>query len=353
MNRFSIQVARVAAFFITSSAATIAAERQPAKTLPTPPNASALFGDKVIAKGKGVEVKQSQIDEMYITFKANRSAMGLGLPAARAKIEADILEKLIATQLFVSMATEADKAKGKEIANTFIAEQIKQTPSEESFNRQLRSLGMEPDLFRAQILEQAVVKAVIDRELRPKINVTDAQVKEYYDKNATRYQEPELVRVRHVLISTKDPATGQELPPDKRVEKQKLAQKVLTRARAGEDFTWLAKEFSEDNASKTKGGEYVIARAKDDPNRAVVPEFEGAAFSLGTNQVSDIVTTKYGFHVIKVVEKIPVKQIEFAKVEAAIKEELIQEQIQSQLPEFVAKLKKDADVAILTTPQKP
>jgi len=350
MNSIRHQSVRWLAVILASGTAVIAAERKTDKPASTIPSTTALFGDKVIAKGKGVEVKQSQVDEMFITFKANRAAVGQKVSETlRPRIEADILEKLIATQLFLKMATETDKAKGKEIADLFIAEQIKQMPSEDSFNRQLISLGMTPQQFRAQILEQSTVKAVIDRELKPKIVVTDAQVKEFYDNNQDRFQEPELVKVRHILISMLDPNTGKELPPEKKTEKQRLAQKVLTRAKGGDDFVWLAKEYSDDAASKNKGGEYVIARGQE----TALPEFEGAAFSLGTNQVSDLVTTRFGYHVLKVIDKAPARKIEFAKVEGRIKETLLQEEVQKQLPDYVAKLKKEAGVEIRTASEKP
>src|ERR1044071_1673433 len=89
-----------------------------------------LFADTIVAKGKGIEIKQSQVDEMYLAFKGHRAAMGQEIPEdMRTRIEADILDKLIATQLFVSRATDQDKAKAKEIAASFLAEQKKQVPS--------------------------------------------------------------------------------------------------------------------------------------------------------------------------------------------------------------------------------
>lgn len=351
MKSFNSRFAHGLILALTLSAAVIGAERKLDKTAASPSSAAALFGDKIIAKGKGVEVRQSQVDDMFITFKSNRAAMGERVSEAmRSKVEADILEKLIATQLLLGRATEADKTKGKEIGELFVAEQKKQMPSEESFNRQLISLGMTPEKFHEQILEQGVVNAVIDRELKSKVTVTEAQMKEFYEKNPGYFQEPELAKVRHVLIYTRDPATGQELLPDKKVEKQRLAQKVLTRAKAGEDFAWLAKEFSEDAASKNMGGEYTVARTKDNESR--VPEFEGAAFSLDINQVSELVTTRYGYHIIKVIEKIPVKQIDYAKVEGRIKETLVKEEVQKQLPTFVASLKTEAGVEIVVPDKK-
>ena len=260
--------------------------------------AAALFDDPVLARGKGVEIKQSQVDEMFAAFRANRAAAGQPIPESdRPKIEADILDKLIATRLCVNRATEADKAQAQQIAKEFIAEQMKQVSSEESFNRQLRVMGMSPEQFRAQITEQAVVKAVIDRELKDKKIITEAEARKFYDDNSNLFQQPEMVRVSHILISILDPDTGKELSGEQKLQKRELAEKLLARAKAGEDFAKLVKEFSEDRNSKDRNGEYTIMR--NDKRYVLPPEFEGAAFSIATNQISDIVLTPYGYHIIK------------------------------------------------------
>jgi len=114
------------------------------------------------------------------------------------------------------------------------------------------------------------------------------------------------------------------------------------RARAGEDFAKLVQEFSEDRGLKENKGEYTFSRS--DP---FVQEFKAAAFSLNTNQISDIVTTSFGYHLIKCLEKIPTKKVEFAKVSADIKEALLQQEVQSHMPAYFERLKKEAGVEIL------
>ena len=326
---------------------------EPSPQAPTQPkprfsvSATNLFADRVLAKGKGVEVRQSQVDEMYVTFKANQAAAGRPIPEAlRKKIESDILDKLIAMQLLLSLATEADRTKAKALAEDFIATQMKQAPSEESFNRQLIAVGMTAEQFRAQILEQAIAESVVDREIRAKRIITESQAREFYDKNPRLFQEPEQVRATHILFATQDAKTGQDLPTEQKLEKRRVAEKVLDRAKKGEDFAALVKEFSEDVTSKDKGGEYTLARMKDTPSRATVPEFEAAAFSLGTNQVSDIVTTRFGYHIIKSLERIPVRPMEFARVEERIKKSLLQQEVEKELPGYIEKLRKSADVQI-------
>src|SRR6185369_15353442 len=125
--------------------------------------------------------------------------------------------------------------------------------------------------------------------------------------------------------------TGTELTEDKKTAKRKLAEDLWKRARAGEDFAKLAKEYSEDPGSKELGGEYTFPRGK------MVPEFEAAAFSLKTNQVSDIVTTQFGYHIIKLSEKLPAKKVEMAKVSQDIKDYLKGQAVSKQLPDYMEK----------------
>jgi len=186
---------------------------------------------------------------------------------------------------------------------------------------------------------------VLKREL--KVHVTDEDARKYYEDNPARFEEPEMVRASHILLMTTDPVTHAELTEDQKAAKRKEMEGLLKRARAGEDFAKLANEYSEDPGSKDKGGEYKFPRGQ------MVPEFEAAAFSLSTNQVSDIITTRYGYHIIKLSEKIPAHKIEFAKAASDIKDGLTQQALQKQFPDYIAKLKKEAGVEILDEKLKP
>ncbi len=335
------QIILAAAFFCVLTA--LRAAETPAKSAA---GATPLFDDPILARGKGVEVRQSHVDEMFAAFRANRTAVGQPIPESqRSKIEADILDKLIATRLCLNRASAADKTKAEQIAKEFIAEQMKQVPSEESFNRQLRVMGMSPEQFRAQITDQAVVKAVIDRELKDKQTITEADAKKFYQDNPKLFQQPEMVRVKHILISILDPNTNKELSGEQKLQKRELAEKLLARAKAGEDFAKLVKEFSEDKNAKDRDGEYTIMR--NDRRYVLPPEFEGAAFSMATNQISDIVLTPYGYHIIKGLERIPAKKSEYAQVEDRIKENLQQEAVQKELPNYITTLRKEAGVELL------
>ena len=166
----------------------------------------------------------------------------------------------------------ADKAAGKALAEKRLAEAKTKLGSEEALNRQLKLMGTTREEVLAKWTESATAETVLKREL--KVNVTDEDAKKYYEDNPARFEQPEMVRASHILLTTRDPATNTELTEDQKAAKHKQMEGILKRARAGEDFAKLAKEYSEDPGSKDKGGEYTFPRGQ------MVPEFEAAAFSL-------------------------------------------------------------------------
>jgi foldase protein PrsA len=303
------------------------------------PAAKPDLSDEILAKGKACEVKRSQLDEAFILLKANAAARGQTIPETdRQKIEAQLLDRLVFTQLLLAKSNETDKAKGREVAEKIITAYKTNALSEESFNRQIKAVGLTPEKFRAQMIEQGICEQVLDRELKDTITITDADAKKFYEENSAGFEQPEKIRAAHILISTKDSATNQDFSLEKKKEKKKLAETVLQRAKKGEDFGKLAKEFSDDPGSKDAGGEYTFPRGQ------MVPEFEAAAFSMKTNQISDLVETTYGYHIIKLYERFPSQKAEYAKVEKEIKERLQLLEIQKRLPDYLDKLKKEAGV---------
>jgi parvulin-like peptidyl-prolyl isomerase len=311
----------------------------PGSASPKPAKISDLFADVLVAKGKGVEVKRSQLDEMVINVKSSAVAGGQTIPPDRMPmLEQQVLDQLINIQLLMSRATDADKVKGKEVSAKRFDEIRTRAGSEEVLNRQLKSVGMDQDTLKAKMNEEATARAVVEHELG--VKVSDEEVKKYYDDNPSDFEEPEKVRASHILLGTRD-EKGNELSKEKKDAKRKQADDLVKRARAGEDFAKMAKEFSDDPGSKDKGGEYTFPRGQ------MVPEFEAAAFALKTNQVSDVVTTQFGYHVIKLSEKFPATKVDFEKSASHIRDFLSQKKLQKEIPTYMAKLRKEANVEIL------
>jgi parvulin-like peptidyl-prolyl isomerase len=356
LKSFVLLLAFTALTTIRAHAQEAAGQTAPATNKPAA-KSDDLFGNILVAKGKGVEVKRSQLDEAMISIKAGYAARGQVLPPEQTSmLEQRLLDRLIQLQLFNSRATDADKVKATETVEKRLAD-AKQRSGDEVFNRQIKSTGMSVDEIKTKMTEEALLEIVVKRELP--VNLTEEDAKKYYEANTARFEQPETVRASHVLISTTDPATRAELPEDKKAEKRKLAEEVLKKAKAGEDFAKLARDYSEDPGSKEKGGEYTFPRGQ------MVKEFEAAAFSLNTNQVSDIVTTQFGYHIIKLSEKLPAKKEPFAGLETktiyrnnegqniTIRDIMTDEALQKQFQSYYAKLKQDAGIEILDERLKP
>ena len=355
----------------------------PAKTPASRSRFADLFDDPVIARGKGVEVKQSALDESFIAFKANLAARGQTVPEDhRLFREAQLLERLIVTQILGQRATTQDVAKAKEGAVKFSAETRKAAQSGEAFYRMLKSLGISAEQFDQRVYEQALAESVVARELKDNIKITDAQVESFYrtgsdvlvqmlqeeleriaknpdasvdqlaavkrqveeikKTNLARLQQPEKVRVSHVLLTTRDRDTERELPEEQKRLKRVKIEQLLDRAKAGEDFSKLVQEYSEDRNLKETRGEYTFSR--DD---RFAQEFKSAAFSLEPGRISDIITTIYGYHILKLHERIPPQKVAMEKVTGDIRDHLVQQELQRQMPDYFAKLKKEAGVEIL------
>lgn len=336
--------AALAAGVLSASAVT-----QPAVT-PVATNASpeatmkALFGDPTIVKGKGFEIKQSELDQVLTGAKANAAAQGQQLPP---EFQAAILNQLITIQALLQKATPADRAAGQAEADLQYTNLVKRFGSPEAFDRQLKAVGMTVGELRAKAVQEATAKAALKRELH--ITVTDDQAKAFYAKHSADFEQPELAHVRHILLMTLDPTTREPLATNAVTAKRKQIDDLLKQVRSGGDFAALAGKYSEDPGSKEKGGELPeFSRGQ------MVPEFESAAFALTNNQVSDVVTTMYGFHIIKMIDKTPAKKFAYTdtlpqinkSVADICKGEVEAENIKLLAPDYVKKLRTEMDVQI-------
>jgi parvulin-like peptidyl-prolyl isomerase len=313
---------------------------------------AALFGDPVIVKGNGFEIKQSQLDQAMDAIKARAAAAGQTIPPA--DLTKTILNNLIGNQMVLQMATAADKAAGQKEADKFIAQTIKHYGSQALVEEQLKAAGKTFDAWRTEMTQQTTTMAVLIRVLNAA--PTDAEVQKYYEDNPKASEMPEQVHVRHILLLTMDSTTHAPLSDDQVKAKKKQIDDILKQARAGADFATLAKQYSEDPGSKSDGGELPpFAKASDDPTHAMVPEFETAAFALTNNQISEVITTQYGYHIIQLIDKTPARKLALTDtlpgsdmtLAEQIKNFMTEQKLRELAPAYIEKLSKSPGVEIL------
>ena len=154
---------------------------------------------------------------------------------------------------------------------------------------------------------QAKYVFVSSLSMRPQVTTSDDELRQYYDQHRTEYELPERVTAQHILFKTQDKT------PEEIETIRTKARGVLERARKGEDFAGLAKQFSEDGSAPNGGDLGSFGRGQ------MVPAFEQAAFSLGAGAMSDLVQTEFGIHIIKVNDKQEARVRPFEELKEAVR----------------------------------
>jgi len=232
--------------------------------------------------------------------------------------------------------SDADVDKG---IDALIKKQFK--GDRKKFDAYLKTSGYSLEEFKAGERRQLISNR-LSKVVTKDVKATTAELKAYYEKNkgSAPYTTPAQRRVRHILVALNAKGTGvsEKGVTDTKVDfarSKKLADTLLAQLNAGGSFVTLVKKYSQDPGSKTKGGEYT------DVKGTFVKEFEAAAFSLATNEVSKPIKTQYGYHLIQPLgAATPGKTQSFAEAEKSIRTTLLQQRQTAALQTWAAGLGK-------------
>jgi hypothetical protein len=180
-------------------------------------------------------------------------------------------------------------------------------------------------------------------EIDSRVKIGEKSVIKFYKENQKEFWQEGKVRARHILFISERGSSDKD-----KAAKLRQAKKVLREIRKGGDFSELAGKYSEDVSANSGGDVGFVERGK------MVREFEEAVFSLRPGQVSDIVTTEYGYHIIKVDEVFPGKSLSFKEVKDRIRQVLAQQKQKQVYDDWVKELKKTAfiEVTLFDDPTK-
>ncbi|GMQ62459.1 peptidylprolyl isomerase [Vallitalea maricola] len=227
----------------------------------------------------------------------NKTVVDIAKENALFSAESSNILALVAKEKGVEISDE-DAKNNEKSAEEFL------NKYEEQFGKdKMAEDGITLDVVKKLLEQQTLTQALFEQEMKDyeadeeELNALLDQSQEYkgYQENGYDYYAKQ-VRVRHILLITTDDA-GQPLPEDKKAEVKTKAEEVLAKVKAGEDFEALVKEYSEDPGSKDKGGEYTFGRGSN-----FAPEFTEVSFSMEPGDVSELVETSFGYHIIKLEE---------------------------------------------------
>jgi peptidyl-prolyl cis-trans isomerase C len=202
-------------------------------------------------------------------------------------------------------------------------------------NEAMTKAGLTDAGLRDIITRQASIRKLINREIAEKIQISDEAAKTYYGDHQDLFDRPAGVRASHILIKVAADDTA-----EMRQTARNRADDVRKKALAGSDFAELAREYSE-GPSKSSGGDLgFFTRGQ------MVAPFAEAAFSLAPGEISEVVETRFGYHVIRVAEKRPGGTAPYDEVSESITARLRQEEMNRRLKTYVESLKEKADITI-------
>jgi peptidyl-prolyl cis-trans isomerase C len=196
--------------------------------------------------------------------------------------------------------------------------------------------GSSLDKLQQQTRTSLLVSKVLEAEIGPRISVQPKDIDAFYQQNLDRFKEGETVHASHILIGIPQKADAAQ-----NQEARAQTEALLKQIRAGTDFAQLARTRSQDTSSAARGGDLgFFAMGQMDPT------FEKAAFALKPGEVSPIVETPYGFHIIKLHERRPARTIPLTEVRAQIGQHLTDLQRDELTVAFVEQLKDKGKVEI-------
>jgi peptidyl-prolyl cis-trans isomerase C len=264
------------------------------------------FGEKEASKDSSEALRRKALDQFVAVELLYQEGKTLNLPEVDKQVEA--------------MWTAAEKQAG----------------SKEKFEEQLTKEGLTMDQARDNIKKNIYVRAVINQKIQPLVKVTDAELEAAYQANQERYRHGELIGARHILIQVPKEATEEQ----KKQAKEKI-ESLLKEARAGKDFSELAKAHS-DCPSKTRGGDLgYFGKGR------MVPAFETAALALKEGEISPVVETQFGYHLIQVYGKKPPGVTPMGEVRQQVETKVKNDKFQKTVNEYVAGLRQKAKIEIL------
>ncbi len=288
--------------------------------------AKRITGPIAIVNGKPIPAERYYAE--YSKFERIASRMQ---PERLKQIRDNILNRLIEEEL-IHQAIEREhiQVSDQEVDKEFDAYR-KRFQSDDQFKAYLKHSKLTEKDIRKRIRDKLALEKLIEKH--GSLEVSDKEAQDFYTKNQRFYQQRETVHAAHILVKLPKDAT----PEQEKKAKEKLA-KIQAELKKGTDFAEVAKKYSE-GPSAPKGGDLgYFSRGQ------MVKPFEEVAFKLKPGQVSDPVRTRFGYHIIKVLDHRPAKQRSFEEVKDQIKQSLRNKKFFKERRKLIDELKKAAKV---------
>jgi peptidyl-prolyl cis-trans isomerase C len=287
-----------------------------------------------IAKVGGESISKTELEAAIRSVEQQNGGRSVP-PERRDEIYRGVLDNLVSIRVLRQEVADRHMTASDADIAAHINDLRKQFPSEAAFKQAMAMQHVSQEKLRDDARMDLLVNRLLETEVNARLSVKPGDISAFYEKNPDRFKQSESVHASHILII---------VPPGSdagtKAAAKARAEEALKAARGGKDFAALARQYSQDGSAQRGGDLGFVVRGQ------TAPAFENAAFALQVGQISDVVETPFGFHIIKVTERRPGRAVPFPEAAAQIQQYLEQQQRQALGKAFVDGLKAKRKVEI-------
>jgi len=302
---------------------------------------------KLLARVNGVE-----IESKYIQFRLSQIIKKVNRPLT-LKEKTSIVKDLIEKEVVRELINQQGKKENLTLDNKLIEKELESLrsgySSEKEFDNALKARNINLEDIKKSMQIDLNTRKLLNAQIKGKINISNEDVKKYYEENKSKFQRPKAYHARHILAAYFPPEalrnqTIKELQNNKeffaRAAEEKI-DKIIEELKKGADFKELAKNQSDDESTRETGGDldYIYKGVFD-------TSFDDAIEKLHPGEFSGKIKTRFGFHVIQLIEKKPSERATFDEMKPGIQKYLFLEEAKKQVASYVEKLKQTANIEI-------
>ena len=299
----------------------------------------------VVARVNGVDIQSK-----YIEFRLNKILKNVRRPLTMRE-KTSIVKDLIEKEVVRELVHQHGEKKNLEVDSDLIEKEIKALrepyASDEEFENALSARNITLQDLKNSMEVDIHARQLLNEQIKGKIDISDKDVKKYYEGNKQKFHRPESFRTRHIFVALfppKDLRTQSisDLQKNREYFARMAEDKIdgiIKELKEGADFEELAKEKSDDQASRDQGGDLELIY-----KGILDPAFDEAVSKLKPGEISEKVTTRFGFHVIQLIEKHPPEQAPFDTMENSIQKFLFMEEAKKQVEVYIEGMRKQATI---------
>lgn len=296
---------------------------------------AAIGGQEVVARVNGTAINALELKRASKVMMAGQRGAQVA-PDQQKDLDKQAVQQLISAELLYQAGQKLEVKDIEKQIEDKLAQGKARFSNEQDFAKAIKDLEMDEKDLRDYTRRDLVISNFVEKTIMPKVTVAEEDAKKFYDQNPDKFTKSESVKASHILLGVDPKATADE----KKVAREK-AEKLRKELTAGADFAVLAKGNSTCPSSQQGGDLGYFSKGQ------MVPAFEQAAFALKPGEISDVVETQFGYHIIKVTEKKAAEKVEFKEARSRIEDYLKNQKVGVAVNEYLAEARKTAKIEVL------